>query len=239
MRRCLYPRPSAPSAATLIGETPAGDDPAERLLLGSPAALTDAELVACLIGRGRSTPAAVERARRLLHEADGLSGLRTAERVLLRRLGLTDTRAAGLLAAVELARRLALAEIPARDPLARPGQVALWLTLRYAVRDQEVLGALFLDVRNRLLACREIYRGTLHQTQVEPREILKEALLRGATGFVLFHTHPSGDPTPSVSDLTYTRKMAKAAEAIGVKLIDHLILAGGGAWLSMLERGGW
>jgi DNA repair protein RadC len=83
------------------------------------------------------------------------------------------------------------------------------VTLRYACRDQEMMGAFFLDVRNRLLAERELYRGTLNRTVAEPREVLK-ALLRGAAGVVLFHNHPSGDPRPSSEDVMFTRRMARA-----------------------------
>jgi hypothetical protein len=101
--------------------------------------------------------------------------------------------------------------------------VARFLVLRFQQRDQEVMGALFLDVRHWLLGGQEIFRGTLHRTAVEPREILKECLLRGAGGVVLFHT-PSGDPTPSYEDRQFTRRMAQAAALVGVELLDHLVL---------------
>ena len=100
------------------------------------------------------------------------------------------------MAAVEIGRRLARAELPRREPLNRPASVARYVNLRYGASDQEVMGALFVDIRNRLLGEREIFRGTLNRAAVEPREILKEGLIRGAAGVVLFHTHPSGDPSP-------------------------------------------
>ena len=79
-----------------------------------------------------------------------------------------------------------------------------------------------MDIRNRFLGEREIFRGTLNRAAVEPREILKEGLLRGAAGVVLFHTHPSGDPAPSAEDIQFTRRMAEAGEVVGVRLVDHL-----------------
>jgi len=86
------------------------------------------------------------------------------------------------------------------------------------------MGALFLSARRRLLGDQEIYRGTMHRAAVEPREILKECLLRRARGFVLFHTRPSGDPTPSDEDLAFTRRMAQASRIMGIAMIDHLVL---------------
>jgi DNA repair protein RadC len=119
---------------------------------------------------------------------------------MLRYYGLRHTQIPALLAACEIACRLACRRIPDREPLTRPAQVARFLTRRYQQRDQELMGAVFLNASRGLLGHQEIYRGTLHRAAVEPREILKQCLLRGAAGFVLFHTHPSGDPTPSAED---------------------------------------
>ncbi len=101
------------------------------------------------------------------------------------------------------------------------------------------MGALYLDTRNRLLAERELYRGTVNRAAVEPRAILKEGLLHGACGMVVFHTHPSGDPSPSPEDLAFTRRLSEGGELVGVRLVDHLILGGVGRWVSLRERGAW
>ena len=130
-------------------------------------------------------------------------------------------------------------QLNVHGPGVRPAEVARYLLLRYQQRDQEVMGAVFLDARHRLIGEREVFRGTLHRAAVEPREILKDCLLRGASGVALFHTHPSGDPTPSAEDLLFTRRMAEAAEVIGVELVDHLVLGGPGRWVSLRERGAW
>jgi len=177
--------------------------------------------------------------REILAETGGLAGLVGLQPRDLLREGLREAKAATLLAAVELARRLTREDLPRRDPLGRPDEVARYLTLRYRLRDQEVMGALFLDVRGKLLADKELYRGTLSRAAVEPREVLKEALRRGAAGVVLFHTHPSGDPSPSPEDFAFTRRMSSAADVVGVRLIDHLILGASGQWVSLRERGGW
>jgi DNA repair protein RadC len=124
--------------------------------------------------------------------------------------------------------------------MSRPAEVVSYLTLRYSRHDQEVMGALFLDIRHRLLEEAEIFVGTLSRAAVEPRQILRQALLNRAAGVVLFHTHPSGDPSPSLEDLAFTRRLAQAGETVGVRLVDHLVLGSGtGRWVSLKERGAW
>ena len=223
----------------LIKEIPEDERPRERLVAKGSGALSDAELVALLLRSGHPGCSALQMAGNLLREHGGLFGLVGARVTGLRRFGLGDAKAAALLAAVEIGRRLAHQQLPARQPLARPAEVARYLVLRYQQRDQEVMGALFLDVRHCLIGDREIFRGTLHRAAVEPREILKECLERGAAGFALFHTHPSGDPTPSAEDVLFTRRMAEAAAVVGVELVDHLVLGATGRWVSLRERGAW
>ena len=228
-----------PSAATLLQLMPPEERPRERLLRSGSASLSDAELLAVLLRTGRPGVSAIEMAQELLAERGGLSGLLRAQSTTLRRRGLGEAKAASVLAAIELGRRLARARMPRRDLLDRPDVVASYLALRYVQPDQEVMGALYLDVRNRLIAESDIFRGTLARAAVEPRAILKEGLMRSAAGFVLFHTHPSGDPSPSAEDLAFTRRMAEAGDLIGVELLDHLILGSAGRWVSLGRRGAW
>jgi DNA repair protein RadC len=157
----------------------------------------------------------------------------------MRLAGLGSAKAAAVMAAIEIGRRLARGQMPEREPLGHPAAVARYLALRFSVPDQEVMGALFLDTRHRLLGESDVYRGTLNRAAVEPRGLLKEALLRGAAGLILFHTHPSGDPSPSAEDLMFTRRLAEAAETVGLRLMDHLILGASGAWTSLKQRGAW
>lgn len=228
---------SIPSTASLIRDMPLEQRPRERLLLHGSETLTDADLIAVLLRTGGGGRSVLELAHELLREWGGLSGLAGLAYGDLRRKGLGEAKAATLLAALELARRLTRDELPDRELMSRPETVADYLTLRYFRRDQEVMGALFLDTRHRLLGEQECFVGTLRRTSVEPRAILKEALTRGAAGILLFHTHPSGDPSPSGEDLMFTRRMARACDIIGIPLIDHLILGGGGRWSSLRQRG--
>jgi len=224
----------------MIRDLPEGERPRERLLEQGSGSLSDSELVAVLLRTGSAGSSALETALRLLDENGGLAGLLGATPQSLRRKGIGPAKAAGLLAAFEIARRLARSSVDrGREPLSRSDEIARYLNLRYRVRDQEVMGALFLDSRGRFLSEREIYRGTLDRAAVEPREVLKECLLRGASGVIIFHTHPSGDPAPSVDDVEFTRLMAAAARVVGVRLVDHLVLGEGGAWASVRDRITW
>ena len=222
-----------------IADLPLGDRPRERLLALGARSLSDAELLALLLRTGRRGASALDLARHLLHESGGLEGLATAQRTHLARRGLGEAKVASLLAAIELGRRLARAELGDRDPMNRPALVARYLFLRYGEVDQEVLGALFLDIRNRLLTERELYRGTLQRTAVEPRAILKAGLLAGAAGMVIFHTHPSGDPAPSLEDLQFTRRLHDAGDLVGIRMVDHLILGTKDRWVSLRQHGHW
>jgi DNA repair protein RadC len=222
-----------------VREVPVEERPRERLLTNGSSALTDTELLALLLRTGSRGTSVVDMARRLLNEWGGLGGLLGVTPEALRTDGLGPAKSAAVLAAIEIGRRLARAQLPEREPLANADAVASYLGLRYSRRDQEVMGAIYLDTRNRLIAECELYRGTLNRAAAEPRAVLKRGLLSDAAGFILFHTHPSGDPSPSVEDLAFTRRIAQAGEVVGVRLVDHLILAGGGRWLSLRKRGGW
>ncbi len=225
--------------AERICEIPLEERPRERLLTHGPAGLGEAELVAVLLRSGRRGESALTMARGLLGRLGGLAGLVSSGAPTLVRNGLGPVQAATVLAALELGRRLARAELPEREPLGHPAAAASYLALRFAGRDQEVFGALYLDTRNRLIAERELFRGTLNRAAVEPRQVLKEGLLRGAAGMLVFHNHPSGDPTPSAEDLAFTRRLGEAGEVVGIRLVDHLILGGVGRWISLAQRGGW
>jgi DNA repair protein RadC len=223
----------------MIRELPKGERPRERLLQSGGGSLSDSELLAVLLRTGRVGVSALQMAMDVLRENGGLAGLLTATPHSLRRSGLGAAKAAALLAAVEVGRRLAREQLLDAEPLTRPVDVARYLALRYQTCDQEVMGALFLDARNLLLGEREMFRGTISRISVEPREILRECLQRGAAAIYLFHTHPSGDPSPSAEDLLFTRRMAEAAEIVGLRLADHVVLGHRGRWVSLKEKCAW
>lgn len=229
--------PPSPPAPSVIREMPPAERPRQRLLRSGGEALSDPEVLALVLGNGCREVCSLDLARGILEETGGLPGLVGIRSDALQRRGLGEAKAASVLAALELARRLARSELPKRELLSRPGLLARYLVLRYAQRDQELMGVLYLDVRHRLLGDTEIFRGTLQRAAVEPRQILAPALARGAGGVVVFHTHPSGDPTPSLEDLSFTRRLAEAGNAVGVSLVDHLIIGGTCRWVSLRQRG--
>ena len=207
----------------------------ERILRHGAGSVSDAEALSVLLGHRGPEPA-----RRILREAGGLAGLPASwggSQVAERQLSAATT--ARLLVAVEISRRMARAEIAEREPLSHPAAVARYLAVQRWMGTQEVMGALYLDTRNRLLAERETFRGTLNRAAVEPRPILRQALALAAAGLILYHTHPSGDPAPSAEDLAFTRRIAEAGELVGVRLVDHLIICPGERWVSLRQRGAW
>ena len=211
--------------------------PRERLLLRGACSLSDEELVAVLLGTGVRGQSVHQLAADVLTRLGGLQGLRTADAKAVALKGVGPAKAARLLASLELAVRLAASELPRRARMDCPESAARYLYLRYARFDQEVMGAAFLNVRNEMIHESEVFRGTLTRASVEPRTLLKEALLVGAAGVLVFHTHPSGDPSASNEDVFFTRRLSAACDALGVRLVDHLILGAPQRWTSMRREG--
>lgn len=201
----------------------------DRLLQNSKDAnVTDRELLRLIAG-----PAACDY---IAEPGRSLASLLMADPA---ELAVPEQETVALLATREILRRISLLEIPEREPLGHPAAVARYLALRFWKVDQEVMGALYLDTRNRLVAEAELFRGTLNRAAAEPRAILKEGLLRGAAGVILFHTHPSGDPSPSAEDLAFTRHLSEAGDIVGVRLVDHLTVGGPTRWISLRQRNAW
>ena len=212
--------------------------PKDRLLRHGAESLSDAELLAVVLRNGRPGESAVEVARQILGRVGGLANLARADRQTLRSCGASAGRASIILAAAEIVRRLARSKIT-RKLLSQPAAVASYVFLQFASEEQEIMGALYLDIRNRLIGERDVFRGCLSRASVEPAPILQEALRHRAASFILWHSHPSGDPSPSPEDLSFTRRMAEAGELLGIRLLDHLILGSGGRWVSLSRLKAW
>jgi DNA repair protein RadC len=217
--------------------SPPSERPRERLLADGPRGLSDAELLALLLATGRRGRSAVELARELLLRFDGLAGLFAAPRsALLAAPGVGPARWCALQASVELARRSVAEDLRTRDVLCSPEQVARYLALSLQHSPQEVFAVLYLDSRNRLLAAEELFRGTLAQTVVYPREVARRALERNAAAVILAHNHPSGLAEPSQADRTLTDALKRALQCLDIPVLDHLIVAGGRRY-SFAENG--
>jgi DNA repair protein RadC len=232
-----------------LKDLPPDARPREKLLARGPGALSDAELLALLLRTGIKGKGVLQMADELLHIKkdsatfnkdegfDGISGLLHATADDLKRVkGLGPAKRAELVAVLELARRAMAQQLKARAVFETPDAVKHYLQLHLAARPYEVFAVLFLDVQNRLLAMEELFRGTLTQTSVYPREVVLRALHHQACAVVLSHNHPSGTVTPSRADEALTHTLKAALALVDVRVIDHIIVGQGEA-LSMAERG--
>ena len=207
-------------------------DPIDRLLHRGAESLTSAEILAIVLGGDQMDDETVEQvAQWLRDDANGIAGL------LEDRDRLAPSERARLHAARELSVRLARERVAHYGVVQDPTATAAYLMRRYFVPDQEVFGAIYLNNGFGLLDDRAIFRGTLVRAAVEPRQVLRPALLLHAPRVLVFHTHPAGDPTPSPEDIDFTRRLVEAGEAVGIGVVDHLILAADGAWDSLRDRG--
>jgi DNA repair protein RadC len=220
-----------------MAQWPASERPRERLLAQGPAALSDAELVALFLGTGVRGKSALDMARELLARFGRVSRLLSAAPGEFDALpGVGPAKYAQIAAVMELARRALGEEMKARDSLASPAAVRGYLRLRMQELAHECFYCVFLDAQNRVIAAEELFRGTLTQTSVYPREVLKHALRHNAAALILAHNHPSGVAEPSLQDQALTRTLAEALALVDVKLLDHFIVVPG-ACLSFAERG--
>jgi DNA repair protein RadC len=211
--------------------------PRERLLALGPAALTDAELLAVMLRTGVAGRPVLAVARALLDRFGGPSALLAAGTADIRALpGIGPARAAELQAMVEFVRRALLHEVAHRDVLTSPGAVRDYLRLTLSALPYEAFVGLFLDSQNRLLRARELFHGTLAQTSVYPREVVKAALADNAAGVIFAHNHPSGVAEPSRADELLTAALKQALALVDIRTLDHFVVAGQRV-VSFAERG--
>ena len=220
--------------------TPADSRPREKLLTRGAGALSDAELLAILLRTGIVGKGVLQMAEELLDSKLGFGGiaglLNTTAEDLKRIKGLGPAKRAELVAVLELARRALAEQMQARTVFESPNAVKDYLQLHLAHKTYEVFAVLFVDAQNRMLAMEELFRGTLTQTSVYPREVVLRALHHHASSVVLAHNHPSGGVQPSKADETLTQTLKAALSLVDVRVLDHIIVAKGRT-LSMAEQG--
>jgi len=219
-----------------ISDWPLAERPRERLLAQGAAVLSDAELLAVFLRTGIRGKSAVELARELLAGFNGLGGLLGSPGNLQDVKGLGPAKTAQLAAVMEIARRCLRENLQSGGALASPGAVRDYLRLAIADREHEVFVCLWLDAQHRVISCEELFRGTLTQTSVYPREIVKAGLKANAAAVIFAHNHPSGVAQPSQADELLTRNLREALALVEIKVLDHFIVAGSQA-LSFAERG--
>jgi DNA repair protein RadC len=220
-----------------ITDWPLQERPRERLIALGPGALADAELLAILLRTGVKGKSAVDLARGLLARFGSVAALLEAGAAELASVpGLGSAKSAQLQAALELSRRALREELSSRDALSSPRAVRDYLRLAFAGRPHEVFVVLLLDAQHRVIATEELFRGTLTQTSVYPREVVKCALKHNAAAMIFAHNHPSGVDEPSHADEILTRSLKSALALVDVQVLDHFVVAGS-ATTSFAERG--
>lgn len=220
-----------------IMDWPPDERPREKLRRRGARALSDAELVAIFLRTGRRGTSAVDLARELLVRFSGLRGLLDSD---LQRLccvpGLGPAKSVQLVAALELGRRYTLTTLERGDALTCPADTRRFLSVHLSGRKREVFACLFLDNRHRVIACEELFHGTIDGATVHAREVVKRTLYHNAAALILSHNHPSGVAEPSRADVQLTHRLRDALALIDVRILDHLVI-GDGNVVSLTERG--
>ncbi|MDO9050503.1 MAG: DNA repair protein RadC [Methylotenera sp.] len=220
-----------------ITDWPAAERPREKLIALGAEALSDAELLAIFLRVGVVGKSAVDLARDLLSQFGSLNGIFAASESELSQVhGIGSSKYVQLQAIFEMSRRALNEQFLQRDIFQSPQQVRDYLVLRLGALTREVFLVMFLDAQNRLNATEELFSGTLTQTSVYPREVIKRALHHNAAGVIFAHNHPSGVAQQSLADKLLTKQLKQALALVDVRVLDHFIVAGNQT-LSFVERG--
>ncbi len=220
-----------------IAEWPPGEGPREKLLLRGSAALSDAELLAVLLGTGCRGCSVLELARALLHRFGSLHGILFAPRDDLQaEAGVGAAKYALLQAALELARRHALEELQRGEVLTSPEKTRHFLSCHLSDHRREVFSCLFLDSQHAVISCEDLFWGTLDGAAVYPREVVSRALQLQAAAVIFAHNHPSGVAEPSQADRRITERLQAALMLVDIRVLDHVIV-GRGQQFSFAEQG--
>ena len=218
---------AAPSYRS-VRELPFAERPRERLQLLGPSTLANAELLAVILGTGTKSQPVLQLAERLLLDNGGFAGLMTMEVADLSQIhGLGLAKASQLRAVMEIARRVTALNLDQRPKIATPEDVFNLVGLEMSLLEQEQLRVVLLNTKNEVISIRTVYQGSVNQAQVRMGELFRDAVRSNATGLVLVHNHPSGDPTPSTADVDLTRDAVAAGKLLDIALVDHLVVGRG------------
>ena len=229
-------KPEKPYFPSAIGEMPEEERPRERLEKTGAASLRDAELLAILFRTGTSTMGAVKLAETVLNHFGGLRQLSRASLEELQQVkGIGKVKAIEIKSALELGTRLAQFTESKRSRITSAQDVADLLMLRYKDYETEVFKCVLVNQKNDVLKTIEISKGGIDGTMADPKDVFRQAVREGATGLILCHNHPSGDPSPSPEDIEVTQRLQQAGEVLGIRVLDHVIF-GDGTFTSLKER---
>ena len=221
----------------LLKDLPQDARPREKLLARGPGALSDAELLALLLRTGLPGKNALQMGQELLSTFGGVSGLLNTSAEALKKIkGLGPAKRAEIVAVLELARRALASQLQEKTIFSNPQAIRDYLQLQLGSREHEIFAVLFLDASHRMIVLEEMFRGTLTQTSVYPREVVLRALTLNAANVVLAHNHPSGTAQASRADEAVTQTLKAALALIDVRVLDHFIVTRTAA-VSMAEMG--
>jgi DNA repair protein RadC len=219
-----------------ITDWPAEERPREKLLLKGPSSLSDAELLAIFLRTGIAGKSAVDLARELLTASGSLRALLTSDRQqFCTHKGLGDAKYAQLQAVLEMARRHLGEQLKRHTSLNSPQDTQIYLQALMRDYQHEVFACLMLDTKHRVIAFRELFKGSINSASVYPREVVKQALADNAAAVILAHNHPSGVAEPSESDIQITGRLQDALQLVDIRVLDHLII--GDEVVCFSERG--
>jgi DNA repair protein RadC len=220
-----------------MSDWPEDERPRERILRVGSAALSDAEVLAILLGQGLTGTPVIDLARQLIQKFGGIRGTLNTEPALLCGVkGIGKVKVAVLLAARECGSRYLRERLRPGTTIGSPADSREFLLASLRDRPHEVFACLFMDNRHRVLAFDELFRGTIDAAAVYPREIVKQALARNAAAVILAHNHPSGVAEPSQSDQLITRRIRDALDLVDIRLLDHFVI-GDNTCVSLASRG--
>lgn len=235
----LAPVEEKPAYRPLIREMPSEERPRERLRRYGAGALSNVELLAILLRTGSEGENVISLAQRLLKELEGLPGVGRAsvgEMCAVKHIG--EAKAAQVLAAVELGKRIVSAQPDQRTCIRSPEDVFALVGAEMALLEQEHLKVVLLNTRNQVIAVRGVYVGSVHTAVVRPAEVFRDAVREGCPGLIVVHNHPSGDPSPSSYDVALTRRLVEVGRMLEVEVLDHVVIGRGGpASLKNLRMG--
>ena len=220
-----------------IKQLPESVRPREKVLKTGVESLSDSELLAIILRNGYKGKTSVEMASEILNECGGFSGLlKKPVNEIMAMKGIKLAKAAQLIASMEIVRRLSYERMNEADVIDQPSSVINWLKNSYGLSRQEVMTAVFLDVKNRVIGCKEIYKGNAENVTADPREIFAEAIRCSASKMIISHNHPSGFCEPSAADRLATENLVRCGRLLNIPVIDHVIVSGN-SYYSFKEDG--
>jgi DNA repair protein RadC len=221
----------------MIRDLPGGERPRERLRDRGPASLSNVELLAILLRTGSAAESVLDMASRLLAQVRGLDGLARASHVELCALhGFGEARAAQLLDAAELGKRMAAVKSAELPVISMPADVARLLTAEMTQLEQEYFRVLVMNTKNEVVASPVVFVGSVNSTTIRTAEVFREAVRRNCPNLIVVHNHPSGDPEPSAEDGAVTKEIVAAGRALDIVVVDHVVITRDG-YVSLKERG--